>query len=211
MNTNITKTNLIQLITTKLGGDNYTVVIQTEHTVVLQDGKDIDWFVFTILLLLFFVGGFIYWAGAKSHQIVVNIENSKDGLEVIATGNTRKAQIQASDLLSYLPQPKITGNTEETQGIEPIMASCMLCPKCQNSLGFAPNGASECPRCEQQIDVKVMEGKLFAVAVRPVSQRTIKTELPPEVDGSSCHQCENNISSYMEFCPKCGTKQIKLH
>jgi hypothetical protein len=101
--TSISRATLIQRINTYFGATNYTILSQSENTVVLQDGKDIDGCLLVFLIFLFAIGALIYYLAAKSHQVVINWENGDDFLTVTATGNTHKAQAQASTFLDSLP------------------------------------------------------------------------------------------------------------
>jgi hypothetical protein len=100
--TSVTKSNLIQRINTYFGSSNYTISSQSENTVVLQDGKDMDGCLFVLLIVLLAIGALIYYLAAKSNQVIVTWENGDGFLLVTASGNTYKAQGQASTFLDSL-------------------------------------------------------------------------------------------------------------
>jgi plastocyanin domain-containing protein len=104
MKTKLTKADLVSRVTTHFGATNYTILTQTESSIVVQNGKDINWPLFIFLLLcITLIGGIIYWAVAKTRQIVVNFTAADGFLEVSATGNTKKAQAHAAAFLTSLP------------------------------------------------------------------------------------------------------------
>jgi uncharacterized membrane protein YagU involved in acid resistance len=100
--TSISRANLVQRISAYFGPTGYSISSQSENTVVLQDGKDMDGCLFVLLIVLLAIGALIYYLAAKSHQIVVTWENRDGLLYVSATGNTYKAQQQASVFLDSL-------------------------------------------------------------------------------------------------------------
>lgn len=104
MKTSLNKAEIVARVTSYFGAANYTVLTQTESSIVVQNGKDINWPLFIFLLIcVTLVGGIIYWVVAKTRQVVVNFTPTNDHLEVTATGNTKKAQAEATAFLNSLP------------------------------------------------------------------------------------------------------------
>lgn len=104
MRTKLTKADLISRATTHFGASNYTILTQTESSIIVQDGKDINWPLFIFLLIcITLIGAIIYWVVVKTNQIVINFTPVNGYLEVIATGNTTKAQAQALAFMNSLP------------------------------------------------------------------------------------------------------------
>ena len=104
MKTKIEKADLITRVTSHFSAANYTIQTQTESSIVLQGGKDINW---PLMILLIFctglIGALIYWLVAKTNQVVVNYTASDGYLDIAATGNTNKAQALATSFISSLP------------------------------------------------------------------------------------------------------------
>ena len=101
--TAISRAELIQRITTHFSARGYTILSQSENTVVMQDGKDIDGCLLVFFLLLLAVGALIYYLAARSHQVVVTLEKTDNFIVVNAVGNTLKSQDDASNFLGSLP------------------------------------------------------------------------------------------------------------
>jgi uncharacterized membrane protein YagU involved in acid resistance len=104
MKTNLKKTDLISQANARMGASNFTVLTQTESSIVFQGGKDINWFLFVLLLCLVVVGAIIYYVVSKNSQVIVNWSQTNGALEVTASGNTKKAQAVASSFLNSLPK-----------------------------------------------------------------------------------------------------------
>jgi hypothetical protein len=101
--TAISRAELMQRITTHFSARGYTILSQSENTVVVQDGKDIDGCLLVFFLLLLAVGALIYYLAARSRQVVVTLEKTDNFIVVNAVGNTLKSQDDASNFLGSLP------------------------------------------------------------------------------------------------------------
>lgn len=104
MKTNLKKTDVISHANAQMGASNYTILTQTEGSIVFQGRKDINWVLFVFLLLCVLVGAIVYYVVSKNSQIVVNWAQTNGTLEVSASGNTKKAQAVASSFLNSLPK-----------------------------------------------------------------------------------------------------------
>ena len=101
--TPISNLDLVQRIKTYFKSTDYTITTQSNNSIVLQGNKDINSVSFALFFLMLGVGAFIYYIAAKTHQVIVIWENGDGFLSVSATGNTDKAQEEASNFLSSLP------------------------------------------------------------------------------------------------------------
>jgi uncharacterized membrane protein YagU involved in acid resistance len=85
----------------------YSVHSQTEASVTFQNGKDITW---TAVALLFFftiiIGTVLYLILVKRRQIVLTFMPLDGHFDILAAGNTLKAQETAAAYLKTLPRPK---------------------------------------------------------------------------------------------------------
>jgi len=103
MKTSLPRNEIFSRALTQFGAAHYNVQSQSETSIILNNGKDINWILFVVFFCLAGIGAIIYWAIAKQHQIAINIMPVDGRFEITGTGNTAKAQQTLNTFLSSLP------------------------------------------------------------------------------------------------------------
>ncbi len=103
--TSLSPTDVKQRATEALTPQGYTIRTTSETQVVYEDGRDVNWIVFVLLLLCIIVGAIIYYfLACKKHEIIVSIRPDGTGSEVNVTSTTSKSSNDGNSFLNTLPK-----------------------------------------------------------------------------------------------------------
>ena len=105
MKTLLSPNDVKQRATEALTPLGYTIRTTSETQVVYEDGRDVNWIVFVVLLLCIIVGAIIYYfLACKQHEIIIGIRPDGTGSEVNVTSTTSKSSNDGNSFLNSLPK-----------------------------------------------------------------------------------------------------------
>ncbi|MEM3447904.1 MAG: hypothetical protein QXO75_02675 [Nitrososphaerota archaeon] len=82
----------------------YSIKTTSDTQIVFSDGRDVNWWVFFILLIFVAIIGAVlyYFLATKTHEVIISLRPSVFGCEIDVASTTSKSSIDANDFLNTL-------------------------------------------------------------------------------------------------------------
>jgi hypothetical protein len=82
----------------------YSTKTSSENQIVYEDGRDVNWLYFVLLLLCVLVGAIIYYfIVCKKHEVIINVRAEGQGSEVTVSSTTSKSSMDSNNFINQLP------------------------------------------------------------------------------------------------------------
>lgn len=82
----------------------YSTKTSSETQITYEDGRDVNWLYFVLLLICILVGAIIYYfIVCKKHEIILNVRAEGQGSEVTISSTTPKSSMDANNFINQLP------------------------------------------------------------------------------------------------------------